>query len=368
MNHLKMKPFVQPKPDCLIDLDAPEEQQSVYSVLMKHFNSPKTIKISTNNFVGKPITFICDLHKLSMDLNTMPWQYSPNRKPNETDADRTKKIFQLQWEQHDDIHGDDGSVSYIYDNADWKLTFSTVNGSDCRLIDGGHRLIASRDLPDILSTIQIFDFDSEDSRLEKYKIINSNTDLPAFFKLSNTDQKRITIDNIIDHLKVLNYFNKPNNHLKCCAPYLDEMAFKSMLMNHSDNIIGRDVDDTTSDKVVANFVNLNRMCLDKLQASSFAMYRGLFYRLMSNKTCHSLTKSSVRCTFNAKSGLFCGHHNKDSIDSFPTPSFDTIKRESLTLGICLGLYIDTNSISDIPTLDGLASEYINYVSSIDLLH
>lgn len=340
---------------------------TVFDIIFKHFKNPYSIHINTTTFKGSPLTFICNLNHLAEDLQGLPWQYSPNRRPNETDAMRTSKIIEYQsLNKSADLV--DGQPRFQYDNADWKLTFGQVD-SDCRLIDGGHRMIAALSLPDITCVIQVFNFDNDKDRLEKYKVINSNTDLPAFFKLSDTDKIRKIISEITDKLRQVGYFPdvRISAHFRWSAPHLDETAFKSMLLNYKDDIIGNvdEIEEMNVDEIVANFIKLNQRELTKLAKSLQGVYPNIFYLLSeNNKKCHAnKSGTKTRCPFQPKNGLFCGHHT-GSLDGYPSCTFEDIKASALKNKIAIGMLIDCNAGDSALTLNTLAKEYKEFVKPL----
>lgn len=336
-------------------------------------------KIDTSVFLGNPETYLCNIQKFSQYLASSERLseifYSKNRRPNENDPDRTSKI--VQYQNLNSIVTSEGN--FIYDTADWKITFGTLKNKHIVVIDGQHRLLASKELPNLICYVQILNFENEDDRFEKFKIINIATDLPDIYRMSNDDIYKNLGILLKDKIKELGWYVPKNYKINIdCGrdfnlPYLIESDFINFVMKRKDLIFGR-ISDIVTDKILINrvinmFININSKIIDNIFNKSYSAGEFTHFAIKLKNTntlsdCHALNQSQkIRCTSRGKFGnpLLCGIH-KDKICQFIDPDFikikDEIKKSKCAIGILNDNELEKNIISYIESEISIAE--LNY--------
>ena len=266
--------------------------------------------------LGKtPTIYVCNLEKIFSKLkeNKIDIIYSKNRP-----ADN-KKIQEIILYQQ----------SVGYDTSDWRLIGATINGRDFKIIDGGHRSLASLDLLDIIGEIHIWDFSSELERFEKFKIINISSDLPEIYKLSFDDMYKILIEKIIFSIdEKFFYIDKSlyTDGFITYAPFLEKETFKNFLFLKRYTIFGEftnfiDNIDIEAEKFINKLTIINYEIVDKILftgcgAAKFPTLSALIQN--NNSICSAINKTTRKRCLNKSSFTyngFCGYHkNNESPD------------------------------------------------------
>jgi hypothetical protein len=323
-------------------------------------------KLDTSYFLGNPETYICNIQKFSQYLASTNRLseifYSKNRKPNENDPERTSKI--IAYQQLKSIVLPSGEDKFIYDTADWKITFGTLKNKNMVVIDGQHRLLASKELPNIVCYVQILDFDDEYDRFEKFKIINISTDLPDIYRMSDDDIYKNLGIQLKDRIKDLGWYVPKNYKINIdCGrdfnlPYLLESDFVNFLMKRKDLIFGKILDIVNEtvliNRIVNMFISINVKLMNNIFDRSYSAGEFINFAIKLKNTstqsdCHGLNVSQkCRCTSRGKYGnpLMCGIH-KDKMSSFIDPDFIKIREEIRKSKCAIGLLTESELERDI---------------------
>ena len=340
----------------LIDLNASGE--SLLDIIQRHCIY---IVDHMRYFKGAPKTYICNLQELAQELLTIgrfnEILYEKNRRPGESDPMRVQNIvnYQLANREFD-------GVDFLYDTADWKITFGMVNGNpqSIRIIDGGHRFTASLDIEKIVSTIQILDFHSEEEMFEKFRIINVSSDLPEIYRLSPDDLYKRLTEKLMMKLRDAGWCVTNDYYLNtacgggCNMPYLVDGEFSNFILRHKTDLFGKysdfqgNIDDvcgkangilqTINKNIIFQIVN------QQARSGKFAKYTE-FYTANITKCLGYNASQGKRCTNKSKTSPgYCGvpHANKTK---YSIPTFDIIVEEIKKSGCAIGLLRESEIIS-----------------------
>lgn len=311
-------------------------------------------KIDMSFFKGSPETYLCNIQKFSQFLESSgrfeQIYLKGNRRPNENDPERTSKI--VQYQQLNSIGTK--PEEFMYDTADWKITFATINNKFMVVLDGQHRLLASKELPNIKCLIQILDFDNEDERFEKFKIINIASDLPDIYRMSNDDiYKKLGII-LKEKIKELGWYVPKTYQINIdCGKefnilYVIESEFINFVMKQKHIIFGKISDITnetlTIKKIIDTFIKINNEIINNIIHKSYGagMYPNFQTKLKITNTqteCHGYNVSQKsRCTSKGKyeNQLLCGHHRYYDV-KYTDPDFSKIVLEIKKSGCSIGL-------------------------------
>ena len=295
-------------------------------------------QIDMSKFKNNPQTYICNIGQLkvrSMELN-VDFQYKKNRKPSD-DTNKVQNIIEYQ-NINFDINTD------TYDTADWKLTFCYIGNdlSTLKLIDGGHRFEASMYLPNIHSVIQILHCENETQRFEKFKLINTSSDLPEIFKVKSDDIYLKLIKESIAEMSKLNYFRIESPYIinDIRSPFLNKLKFEQYLFDKRDLFFGK-CEDFLEDflenvkvfikKII--FIN-NKLKQSKNLLSNYQFLDKNIKLSYQDLQCRSLNSKSVRCGLRE---LTCSYHQK-SEKKYKVITYIEILNLAKTSGIYIGLY------------------------------
>ncbi len=335
--------------DDLINLES--KQKTLYDIILSHCNHDTIVNMGF--FKGKPLTLICNLQQLSQELltsgNLLRINYEKNRKPNETDPNRVTKIINYQLGSYEDG---------LYDTSDWKLTFGMIgnNYDSIRLMDGGHRLQASLELPNVSSYIQIIKFKTEEDRFEKFQLINTSTDLPEKYRLSQDDVYKQLIDDVCTRL---NMFFVPatytlNRKTGCdfFFPFLVNGSFTNFILSNKHIIFGNfdyilmEEREYITGKCIETFITINQeivhnILIKQYRSGQFPDFSIALFNI--SKRCQSFKaiRDKTRCPHPHKpNSMFCGYH---SIKNYDNVNYEDVLKIISETNIAIGM-IPYNSI------------------------
>lgn len=325
--------------------------ESLMNIVLRHCFK----EIDMSMFKNAPKSYMCNLQQLSQELLTKGRSkeilYEKNRRPGETDPMRVTNIVNYQLSNRS-YNADNNE--YLYDTADWKITFATINNNPntIRIIDGGHRITASVDIENIYSIIQILDFPSEEERFEKFRLINISSDLPEIYRLSSDDLYK----NLCDSLKIKvrnegwfvqnNYSFNTKSGVSYNLPYLVEGEFSNIILKYKTEIFGNfselsETIDMVIDKVMYKLKFINQELIIQItekffRQAKFSKAENLYTDNIKICLGYNSSKKS-RCTHPAKTkpGV-CGFHTNSGL-KFSIPTFDEIIEEIKRSKCAIGL-------------------------------
>ena len=341
----------------LINLDVILDESLINIVLRHCFK-----EIDMSMFKNSPKSYMCNLQELSQELWTKrrfkEILYEKNRRPGETDPTRITNIVNYQLSNRSNL--DNGE--YLYDTADWKITFATINNNPntIRIIDGGHRITASLNIEKIYSIIQILDFPSEEERFEKFRLINISSDLPEIYRLSSDDVYKKLCESLKVKVRNEGWFVQENcilntkSGLSYNLPYLIEGDFSNIILKYKTEIFGNfselaETTDIVVDKVMLKLKSINHQLIIEITEK---LYRQPSYPKITTvnsnfrNTCLGYNaQKKNRCTCaKQKNSFVCGYH-QNSGAKYSNPTFDDIVEEIKKSKCAIGILNESEIIN-----------------------